>query len=86
MSNVFSDVQPHHLRALASAVFIRAIEETKSRDPITALDACLWLASDDAAIWLDCAGMGEANPVWLLTSGRARKRTKKKGRTKDATR
>ena len=78
MITICPDVQPVNLRRLAAMVCLRAIEETRSRDPLTALDAILWLLSDDFGLWAGAANLPFADIVRLLTSGQ-RMRTKTKG-------
>jgi hypothetical protein len=79
---ICEDVMPRDLRRLAAAVITTALRETKARkDPIKALDACLWLTSQDAGLWLDAADLPYGDPLQLLISGRLRKiPTNTKGR------
>lgn len=76
------DVQPENLRRLAANVVLRAVQEAQERNPIKSLDACLWLTSKSAAIWLDAAGLPFGDALGLLTAGKLSGRVKTKGRTK----
>ena len=67
---IFPDVMPKDLRQLAVNVCLKAIEQTRDRDPLTALDACLWLLSSDFGLWAEVAGIPYADTLQLLTSGR----------------
>jgi len=57
---------------LMSAIFAQAVADAKAADLPQALDACLWLTGGDAPLYLDAIGVGEYDPVTLLTSGQAR--------------
>ena len=57
---------------LAAAVVTQAVADAALGDPLTALDACLFLAGD-AQFFLEVAGL-DLNPKALLRSGRLRRR------------
>ena len=56
---------------LMSSIYIQAIRDAHSTDPLVALDAVSWLLSPDAQLFLEAIGM-EENAVIFITSGRAR--------------
>lgn len=75
--HVFSD--PHKniplppVKALAIATIRQAVRELLSKDVIAALDAALWLASDDFPLWADVSGLPAVDGVQFMCSGTARK-------------
>jgi hypothetical protein len=56
-----------------SAVLVQAVRDAKSGKTEKALDAALWLVSDDVPLWLEAAGLPDVDALKLVTSGRARK-------------
>lgn len=59
------------INGLAAAVLIHAVRDARSRDPLVALDAILFLTGD-AAIWLE--GMSiRADPLTVITSKHLRR-------------
>lgn len=56
-----------------AAVIVQAVEDTKSKETEKALDAALWLVSDDVPLWLEAVGLPDLDALKLVTSGRARK-------------
>jgi hypothetical protein len=60
-------------RELMAAVIVQAVEDTKSDETEKALDAALWLVSDDMPLWLEAVGLPDVDALKLVTSGRARK-------------
>ena len=72
---VFSGYRDHRhpgWSALMAATFAQACRDTKSDDPMKALDAALWLASPDAETLVYALGW-DNDPLDLLISGRIRK-------------
>ena len=57
------------LKGFAVAFVGQAICELENRDPVTAIDAVLWLTSDDAPMWFECCDMPFVNGLELLASG-----------------
>jgi hypothetical protein len=55
-------------KALGRDVILQAFRDLRDPDPLTALDALLWLISD-APFWLDGLGM-DYDPVRVLVSGK----------------
>ena len=55
-------------RALGVSVVVQAFADLHNPNPLTALDALLWLIGD-CPLWLDGLGM-DSDPVMLLTSGK----------------
>lgn len=80
MTIINPDVQPRDLRRLAASVCLKALDELRARDPVTQLDALVWLTSSDFPIWADAAGLPFADPWHVLTSGAAIKRIRTKGK------
>lgn len=74
------DVQPSDLRRLAANVCLKALDELRNSDPVKALDALMWVTSDDFPFWAEAAGLPFADPWQVLTSGRASQRIRTKGR------
>lgn len=67
------------LNKLAGQVCLKAVADVRKHNPIVAVEAFLWMTSPDWAIWADAAGIPYADPIRLLTSGRAaRAKTKVK--------
>lgn len=66
---IYQDVPPSQLRQLAANVCLKAFEELKGRDVITALDAFLWVTGADFGQWAEWAGMSYADPLPVLTNG-----------------
>ena len=66
------DIPEENFRSLAAAVIVEAIEDARSADIRKALDATLWLVSADFPWWAEWAGMPVADPLKILTNGRAR--------------
>lgn len=60
-------------RELGIAVLIQAIQDAKSEDELKALDAALWLVSDDVPLWLEGVGLPDVDALKLVTTGKARK-------------
>ena len=56
--------------SLGTSVVIQAFKDLTDPNPLTALDALLWLIGD-APLWLDGLGF-EYDPVLLLTSGKVK--------------
>jgi len=81
MTIICPDVQPKDLRRLAANVCLKALDELRKPDPVTALDAVLWLTGEDFPIWAEAAGLPFADPFQLLASGAAMKRIRTKGKT-----
>lgn len=61
------------LKPLALAVVSQAIRDLREADTMSALDAAMWLTSDDFGLWADAMGIPFADGYKLLISGRARK-------------
>jgi hypothetical protein len=61
------------IKPLALAVVSQAIRDLREGDTVTAIDAALWLTSDDFGIWAEVMDIPFANGYKLLTSGAARK-------------
>jgi len=80
MTIICEDVQRKDLRRLAVAVCLKALDEARKPDPVTALDAVLFLTGPDFPIWAEAAGLPFADPWQVLTSGAANKRIRTKGR------
>ena len=74
-----NDIPEVFIRQLAAQVVLQAIEDAKAPDPLLALDAIDWLTGNDFGLWAEVANIPFANPVELLTSGKARKAKTKKG-------
>ncbi|HMN00183.1 MAG: hypothetical protein DYG87_03715 [Anaerolineae bacterium CFX3] len=72
-------IREHDWRGLMSAVIVQAVEDAKSKETEKALDAALWLVSEDVPLWLEAVGLDCADTIQLVTSGKARKaRTSKR--------
>lgn len=69
-------------KELMQAVVIQAVSDARSDKPEKALDAVLWLVSDDMPLWLEAVGLGDLDAVKLVTSGRARRVQVGGGRTR----
>lgn len=67
------DVENKNIRQLAVQVCLRAVKELKGKDVLTALDAFLWLTSDDFPIWAEAAGLPFADPFGLVNGERFRR-------------
>jgi hypothetical protein len=61
------------IKPLALAVVSQAIRDLREGDTVTAIDAALWLTSDDFGIWAEVMDIPFADGYKLLTSGAARK-------------
>ena len=61
------------LKPLALAVVSQALRDLRAGDTMTALDAALWLTSDDFETWAEWIHIPLADGYKLLTSGAARK-------------
>lgn len=70
---IYPDVEDKNIRQLAVQVCLRAIKELKGKDVFAALDAFLWLASDDFPTWAEVAGIPFADPLTLVNSERFRR-------------
>lgn len=79
-AKIYPDVPEQYIRLLATNVCLRAIEDARDPDPLTALDACMWLLSSDFPLWVEAAGLPFADPWELLTSGRAMQARTRKGK------
>lgn len=61
------------IKPLAVAVISQAICDLRDDDRMFALDAAMWLTSDDFGIWAEAISIPLADGYKLLTSGSARK-------------
>lgn len=66
-------------RELGMAVLIQAIQDVRGNDEIIALDAALWLVSDDVPLWLEAVGLPDVDALKLITTGNARNAKRLKG-------
>jgi hypothetical protein len=57
------------LKNLSRAVIQEALRDLGGKDPIRALDALLWLTSNDFPIWADVWGFPFVDPFKVLVSG-----------------
>lgn len=63
-----------NFRRLAAAVIAQAVRDAKQRhDRVKQLDAVIWLTGPDAPLFLDGLGVGELDPLELVTSGKLRR-------------
>lgn len=53
--------------ALMASIVTQAVKDFHSRDWMTALDALLWLTSDEALTFLDALNMEDLNPWKMIT-------------------
>jgi len=58
---------------LGTAVLLQAVQDARGKDEVKALDAALWLVSDDLPLWLEAVGLPDADALKLITTGTARK-------------
>ncbi len=58
---------------LMVAVIARAVADLKNADPVTALDALLFLTGDDFPLWAEAVGAPDIDEIEFLISGRAHK-------------
>jgi hypothetical protein len=69
----YSQVVDTSWRGLMAAVIAQSVADLRDPDPVTALDAALWLTGDDFDFWAEVIGMPFADGYKLLTSGAARR-------------
>ncbi len=55
------------LRRLAAVTIRQAVLDYRSKDPILALDAFLWLSCAESDIWFDTAGLEAVNGLLFFT-------------------
>jgi len=60
-------------RGLMAAVIVQAVADLKNPNPVTALDAALFLTGDDFALWAEAVGVPDLDGIQFLISGQARK-------------
>ncbi len=60
-------------RRLIAAVIARAVADLRNSDPVTALDALLFLTSDDFPLWTEAVGAPDIDMIQFLISGRAKR-------------
>jgi hypothetical protein len=70
------------LAQLAAQVCLTALDELKGKDPVKALDALMWLTGRDFPLWAEAAGVPFADPLLLLTTGKAKAIRTKRVRVK----
>ena len=66
-------------RELGIAVLLQAVLDTRGEDEVRALDAALWLTSEDVPLWLEAVGLPDVDALKLITTGEARKVKRVKG-------
>jgi hypothetical protein len=69
------------LSSLSAAIITQAIADSVSPNPTTAIDACLFLASDEAAMLAEVVGVRP--PAEMVASGRLMEHAKCNGRKRD---
>lgn len=60
-------------RELGIAVLLQAARDVNGNDELKALDAALWLVSDDVPLWLEAVGLPDVDAPKIVTTGKMKR-------------
>lgn len=68
-----SEIIDSSWRGLMAAVIAQSVADLRDPDPVTALDAVLFLTGDDFPLWTEAVGLPDMDGIQFIISGRGRR-------------